>query len=157
MPLFARESLPPDLWRGGRLHLPRTLNRMYASRLEALGVLEVARLGSERREIFGGPGLAETHEHFAQRFPNSLARVLCLLLDPDGRFAAIPRDLFLTLASHHLALLDIPCGSGAGGIALLGLLAELRVSGRLPMLPLTVSIFGADVSPHALANYLDKD
>ena len=80
-----------------------------------------------------------------------MTRVQCVLLDPHDAFDEISHELLLTLSSHRIALLDLPCGSGAGGIALLTTIKELRIAGIIPSTPLTVEIIGADISQSAWA------
>ena len=78
------------------------------------------------------------------------------MLDPHKAFEGIPRNLLLTLSSHRISLLDIPCGAGAGTLSALMTLKELRIAGILPMTPLSVKILGADISPYALDLYRDQ-
>ena len=147
-------QLPANLWQTDTLHLPADIHDVYEATLKEQGLYEKALAYKG-----GGPGghggatKDETNEHFYKRFLNSVSRVQCVMLDPLKSFEDIPKDLLLTLSSHRILILDIPCGAGAGGISLLVTLKELRMAGILPMTPLSVRILGADLSPHALVLY----
>lgn len=153
MPPFKAKTLPASLWREHRLYVPDSLDGLYRGQLSFLGLLETAEGGTAEHDIFGGPSIQDTHRHFAHRFPNSVVRMEDILLDPGSVFGALPYDLLQTLASHRVAVLDLPCGAGAGGLTFLGLLAELRRSHLIPQLPLSLKILGGDLSAHALDIY----
>jgi len=79
--------------------------------------------------------------------------VVCILVDPADSFAALPVELFQSFSSHKIAVLDAPCGAGAGLLSLLTVLATARAHRQLPTLPLTVGVIAADISPTALEIY----
>ncbi|MEO6809544.1 MAG: hypothetical protein ABI353_10585, partial [Isosphaeraceae bacterium] len=135
------------------LHLPRDLNEVYHRRLQDLKLLDMAKSFNGHHGGHGGQSEVETHKHFACLYANSASRVQCVVLNPHAVFDDISHDLLLTLSSHRIALLDIPCGSGAGGIALITTVKELRTAGVIPNTPLSVDIFAADYSPSALDLY----
>lgn len=145
--------IPDRLWKYGVLHLPRDLNEVYHRRLQELDLLAEAKSFDGKQGGHGGETQADTYKHFASLYPNSASRVQCVILNPHTVFADISRDLILTLSSHRVAVLDIPCGAGAGGIALLTTIKELRISNIIPSTPLSIDIFAADYSPAALDLY----
>lgn len=146
--------IPKSLWHREMLHLPRDLDEVYRQRLESLNLISVSKSFSGGGQGgHGGKSQDDTHHHFACLFTNSASRVLCVLVNPTGVFEEVSHDLIMTLSSHRIALLDIPCGSGAGGIALLTTMKELRVAGVVPSTPLSVDIFAADFSTSAIDLY----
>lgn len=146
--------LPPEsLWNSNILHLPRDLNSIYKFTLEKLNLLGEALGFTGNQGGHGGATEEDTNKHYACLYPNSAARVQCVLIDPNKTFGAIPHDLRMTLSSHRISLLDMPCGAGAGAISLLSTIKELRIAGTLPYTPLSVDIHGADISEHALSLY----
>ena len=152
--MIPRNQIPPCLWKGDTLHLPDEVHDIYEATLKEHGLFEKALSYEEGgRGGHGGGSKDETNEHFAKRYLNSISRVQCVMLDPLKSFEDIPKDLLLTLSSHRILILDIPCGAGAGAISLLVTLKVLRMNGILPMTPLTVRIIGADLSPYALDLY----
>jgi hypothetical protein len=154
--MFTEDRLPLSLWRDGVLHFPDWLNDTYESTLESLGLLEFARRHDGPWNSHGGESIEATHDHFCKMYLNSASRVQCLILDPTGAFEYIARDLLASFSSHHVAILDLPCGSGASVLSALSNLTELRRGRLLPTTPLTVSILGADISDHATAIYRDQ-
>lgn len=149
LPMF----IPSSIWKDDVLHLPVDLNEVYRQKLEELQLLDAARQFDGRSPGHGGASQAETHQHFAQIYLNSSSRVQYVALDPTSAFGQISKDLALTFSSHRVSILDIPCGAGAGGIALLTTIKELRQADVIPTTPLSVDIFAADISPHALEIY----
>lgn len=156
MALIPRHCLPESLWRDGVLYLPNELNDVYETKLTSLGLMEAARSYAGGGGSFGGESMDLTYDHFCKMYPNSASRVQCLLLDPHGSFANIPRDLLISLSSHRVAILDIPCGAGASMLSLLATLGELRATRLIPLTPLSIRILGADISTHALDIYRDQ-
>jgi hypothetical protein len=148
--MIPSNRLPVCLWQNDVLHSSGDVNDVYESQLKTLGLFEKALAYDGRRQTHGGASERETYEHFFTRYLNSVSRVQYVMLDPLKSFEDIPRALFLTLSSHRISVLDIPCGAGAGIISLLATLKELRAAGLLPILPLSVTILGADFSPSAL-------
>lgn len=137
----------------GTLHLAKALCDVYRDELQARGQLELAVKGSDEKRIHGGATADETLKHFTFRFPTSAARIVSVLVDPLQTFASLPANVFQSFSSHKIAVLDAACGTGASLLALLTTLAVARSSKRLPRLPLTVGVVGADISPTALEIY----
>lgn len=54
------------------------------------------------------------------------------------------------LADGRLFLIDFAAGHGAGTIAMLALVAELRTNKLIPKLPINIHVHGVDYSNHAL-------
>lgn len=154
--MIPRKQLPPCLWREGVLHLPNDIHDVYEAKLVELGLYEQASGYEGGHRGHGGVTPKETFDHFSYLYLNSISRVQCVMLDPHDSFAKIPRDLFVSLSSHSICILDIPCGAGAGSISALVTLKELRMANILPTTPLTVRILGADISKHALDIYRDQ-
>jgi SAM-dependent methyltransferase len=152
--MLSRKQLPPSLWLEGVLHLSSHVLDVFEAKLRELGLFETAlAYDGKGPGGHGGASKEETYEHYYKRFLNSASRLQCVMLDPHKAFEGIPRDLLLTLSSHRISVLDVPCGAGAGTIAALMTLKELRIAGILPMTPLSVRILGADISPYALDLY----
>src|SRR5437773_1259714 len=101
------------------LHLPAALHTAYRDELVDRGLLEAAIVGSVEKQIHGGASQEDTLKHFKYRFANSASRVVCILVDPVDVFASLPFDIFQSFSSHRIAVLDAPCGSGAGLLSLL--------------------------------------
>ena len=149
--------LPRTLWQDDVLHLSDDIHDVFEAKLKQLGLFETAlAYDGKGPGGHGGASRKETYEHFYKRYLNSVSRIQCVMLDPHDAFQGIPRDLLLTLSSHRISILDIPCGAGAGTISALMTLKELRMAGIVPMTPLSVKILGADISPYALDLYRDQ-
>jgi hypothetical protein len=84
--------------------------------------------------------------HFACRYMNSVGRVIYILCSPCNRFNEVSDVILSVFSTGDVALLDIPCGSGALTASLVSLLIELRRSLVLPSLPLSITIYGGDIS-----------
>jgi len=147
------ERIPEELWAANVLRLPKAAVSCYRDELTALGSLDEAKKGTDKKSIHGGCGVAETLEHFKYRFGVSAGRVEFAAIAPDSGLETISDALVGDLTEGHVTLLDIPCGSGSSAISLLATLGTLRATGALPMLPLTVTIVGGDCSPKALEIY----
>ncbi|MEZ6049312.1 MAG: hypothetical protein R3C11_27785 [Planctomycetaceae bacterium] len=74
-------------------------------------------------------------------------------LDTNKRLEPISEELLTRLADGRLAILDVPCGSGAGMLGLLSQIASLRIHGALPKLRLTIEITAGDFSGTARGLY----
>ena len=144
------------LWRNEKAYLPELLSNQYIDKLKEINMLEHAKshVRKEDKEgAVGGESLEETHQHFAERFSNSCIRLQYVLIDPLLKFGTVPDNFYSTFVQGNVALLDSPCGTGAGALSLLFTLRELRCSGDLPRLPLNVSILASDYSNSALNMY----
>ncbi len=139
-----------ELWKDNCLHLPSEFWNLYRQELARRNLLNEAIAGSTDGGIYGGATQAETEKHFTHRFPNSGGRVEVAILDPKKDLANISVELQATFSGGRIKLLDVPCGAGAGTLALLSTLHVLRQNKALPTLPLDVEIIAADISTHAL-------
>jgi len=142
-------TAPSSLLQSGVYRLPPSLVAAYRDELTQRGLLERARAGSDHPGLYGGEGLAETEDHFACRFQTSASRPEHLILATSHQYESLQANLLSALASHHVALLDLGCGTGAGTLSLLGLLVELRRENHVPSLPLNIDVLGADFSESA--------
>lgn len=143
-------EVPRPLWNADVLYCPAYLVQQYDACLSRHGLLEEARLGTSRENIHGGPGTEETRIHFAHRFGVSVGRVEFVAIDPRDVFRFASNALLSSFSEGRVALLDIPCGTGAATCSLASCLLELRRHFVLPRLPLTIAALGADVSESAL-------
>lgn len=146
-------SLPASLWRDERYHVAGPLHATYVEQLTSRNLIQLAISDHKNKQIYGGESVESTDEHFALRFAASVVRLQNVILDTQAKFDRIPSDIITMFSSHKLSMLDIPCGTGAGGLGLLSIIHELRIAGILPTLPLTVQIVAGDVSEHAMEIY----
>ena len=153
MNFLAPKILPSTLWQKGRYHVAPDLEATYQRLLLLRNLLVIASGSSSKKDIYGDDTLEGTHDHFAHRFSSSVMRIQNVMLDAQGKFESIPKDVLLSFSSHRVSILDIPSGTGAGGLALISVIHELRLAGIIPMLPLEVSILAGDKSRFALAIY----
>jgi len=153
MRVLPPERIPEELWANHILQLPDTSVSCYRDELNALGALNEAKKGTDKKSIHGGCEVAETLEHFTYRFSVSAGRVEFTAIAPDAGLAAVSDALMSDFTEGHVALLDIPCGGGSSAIALLATLGALRATGVLPILPLCVTVVGGDCSEKALEIY----
>lgn len=145
-----------DIWKDDVLYQSKKLVEVYKNKLSSLSMLEHAQnaTGGGNGAI-GGSTQDETNKHFAERFLTSSARVQYVTINPRDEFDIISKDLQTTFSSGTISVLDIPAGAGAGVLALLCNIAELRMCSHLPRLPLHIYITGGDYSSSALAIYKD--
>lgn len=148
--MTGRLEIPQTLWHDAKIRMPACLAEALRAELVARGLLDEA-CGPHipDKELFGGKDDRETIKHFTHRFKTSAARVQFVVLNPNGTFEPLATDLRACLLDGKVAILDAPCGSGGGLLGLLATLAELRVQGCLPRLPLDVGILGGDCSEEA--------
>lgn len=153
MPYLPTISLPATLWKKGRYHVAQHLQAIYERQLLKLSLLEVATSVENNKRIYGGISIEETNNHFCHRFCASVVRLQNVILDTQTKFGNIPRDILHTFSSHKVTLLDIPCGTGAGGLAIVSIIHELRLARLIPTLPLEIIILAGDFSKTALDIY----
>jgi hypothetical protein len=146
-------SLCKSLWLDECLHLSPILSDAYVSRLNAVGLTELAKDQREARGEAGGLSSADTDRHFALRFSNSVGRNLCAALDPHDALDQLSNSLLGPSLGEKLLIVDVPAGAGAAGLGLLDCIRELRANQLLPKLPLSVKILGGDLSTRALEHY----
>jgi hypothetical protein len=149
--------IPKSVWKDNKLYQPETLTTVYREKLEAMDILQQAIDfdGKQSKGAIGGQDESETIKHFIERFLASAARVQFVVLDPHKALKDISNDVKATFGSGNIALLDIPCGTGAGILSLLCNIREMRAHKHLPCLPLHVSITAGDYSETALQIYAD--
>jgi hypothetical protein len=143
--------LPATLWdeREKCLSLPPQLVTAYTNALADYGLLEMARGPRPDPAPVGGPSQELTDLHFAHAFGGSLARAQLALLDPHQEVSDTASTLLRFLSGGQLSLTDVPCGAGAGALALLSSIAHLRAERVLPRLPLRVHVVGGEISAPA--------
>lgn len=146
-------SLPATLWRKGKYYVSRHLQSVYVKQLTEKGLLTIASTPYNEKKVHGGETLEETTKHFCHRFCTSVIRIQSVVLDTQKTFGEIPRDIIHTFASHKVLFLDIPCGTGAAGLAVISVIHELRLAGLIPMLPLEINILAGDFSQSAMDIY----
>jgi len=150
--LLPINSIPTDLWRDPSelLRLPNQLSVSYRSKVEALGLIELATRHGDEDGPAGGMSEEETKKHFARRFPASCGRVQLAVLDPKDELSSASDLIINSFAGGKVALLDVPCGAGAAFASVLSTIASLRRASCIPCNPLEVNIIGGDLSPFAL-------
>jgi hypothetical protein len=146
-------DLPVCVWQEGKLRLPTCIVDGHRAILDANGWHGAYSPTAEASESIGGASPAEAETHFINRFLNSVARVEFVCADPLDVHSDIREMVLDQLGEGSLFILDIAAGHGAGTLAILALISELRREGRVPKLPLNVYIHGVDYSPAALINY----
>ena len=152
---FNGKDLPTSLWESDILMLPQQLSNAHREHLEKNNWMEAYLSGEKLAGVIGGASDKEANQHFVERFLNSAARVQYVCADPKDQNTEIRSMVLDQLADGQLFLLDIAAGNGAGTLAILSLLCELRASKSIPKLPVNVSIAGIDYSPVALMLYQD--
>ncbi len=151
-PSLKGSLLPKSIWDNNVLYLPKPLIDAHHKQLLAGNWMDIYH-SDDKSDIVGGASKLEAEIHFIKRFLNSAARAQFVCADPIDSQADI-RDMILDqLASGHIFILDLAAGNGAGTLAILSLLCELREKECIPKLPLNVKIYGIDFSPDALLFY----
>jgi len=148
--ILPTSNVPKILWNNEVLHCPPVLSERYVASLTREGLLEQARHGTTADDIHGGQSSEETRRHFTHRFGVSVGRVQFVTIDPRDLFRSVSNALLSSFAEGPVALLDLPCGSGAATCSLISCLVELRKSAVLPQLPLSIVATGADYSAEAV-------
>jgi len=150
--LLPASQIPTSLWNPaqGLLRLPESLSTIYATEIEARNLIELALKFEPEQSPIGGISLADTELHFATRFSGSSGRAALPILDPKDELGPASDRIIGALAGGKVAILDIPCGTGAGSAALLTTLASLREQDCIPCHPLQIRLLGGDKSEHAL-------
>ncbi|NOR55736.1 MAG: hypothetical protein GQ531_05960 [Sulfurovum sp.] len=146
--------IPKKLWNNKVLYQSEKLVEVYKEKLIELSLYEDARKAEEYgKGAVGGKDEEVTHIHFSERFLASSTRIQYVLLNPNGEFDVMSKDLQVTFSSGNISILDIPSGTGAGILSLLCNISELRINSNLPRLPLYIDIVGGDFSSSALKIY----
>ncbi len=155
--LFSGKNLPSSVWDSGILHLPEPLATAHKEFLVKNGWL--ADYQPDKHGSTGGQTTEDARDHFINRFLNSAARMQFVCADPDEDQPEVREMVFGQLGDGQVFLLDLAAGNGAGTLAMLSLLSELRLHKAIPKLPVNVTILGVDFSADALGYYaemLDK-
>lgn len=152
-PSLEGKHLPSSIWRDGIQYLPQPLIDAHHKHLLANGWMDDYLSLGTTSGIVGGASKEEAEKHFITRFLNSAARAQFVCADPTDSQVDI-RDMILDqLAYGRIFVLDLAAGNGAGTLAILSLLCELREQDCIPKLPLNIHIFAVDYSPSALSLY----
>lgn len=146
------DQLPPELWdrQSDVLSLPAELSAALVTEVDARGLKTIAESHDGSDGPVGGITKEATEAHFARRYATSSGRIQLATLDPKSELADASDRLMFALAGGSVSVLDVPCGAGAGSLALLSTIASLRKHSRLPRQPLHVHLVGGDISPTAL-------
>lgn len=150
---FSGNHLPTTLWNADTLHLPSKLSLAHRDFLVDNGWL--ASYAPTVAGGIGGQSSLEAQEHVTNRFLNSAARMQFVCSDPKDEEIQVRQMIFDQLADGNIFLLDLAAGNGAGTLALLSLICELRSTAIIPQLPINVSINAVDYSVDALRYYAD--
>lgn len=149
--LVLPSDIPQSLWYAGCLLLPAGLAQAYKHVVVDCGLQDVADLTDTGDGPVGGLAKEDADKHFASRFGASVARVQLAVLDPKDELKNAADFFAAGFAGNKLAILDLPFGAGAGSLALLSILADLRRERVVPREPLDVLVMGGDISSHSLA------
>lgn len=151
--LLPIDVIPTELWQkqSELLRLPDQLKTAYCSKIESLGLIDIATLHGDEDGPAGGMSDQETKKHFARRFPASCGRVQLAVLDPKDELSSVSDLIINSFAGGKVALLDAPCGAGAAFASVLAIIVALRRASCIPSDPLEVIVVGGDLSPYALA------
>lgn len=155
--LLQPDEIPASLWDrlSSSLQMPPILIPIYRRLLDERDLNQLACERDFENPPVGGFSQEETDKHLAQAFDGSVARAQLALLDPKNDVVSVSNMLLRCLSGNRLCLVDAPCGSGAASLAFLCSVAELRLQGIVPRVPLSVSIVGGEISSPA-RNYADR-
>lgn len=146
-------SISEALWASGHLRLTSQLAKAFLDRLASEGLIDVAKNLAAANGAPGGESKEEADLHFATRFVNSAGRNLCAALDPHDMLGDLSDALIEPTLSPHVVIVDIPCGAGAAGLALLDCVRTLRREMTFPRIRLQVDIIAGDISSRAVEHY----
>lgn len=150
---FSGKDLPISVWKSELLYLPAPLAVAHKDFLNSKGWMSSYKPSNGGET--GGPTPQEAEAHVVNRFLNSAARMQFVCADPHDSQPEVREMVLDQLGDGQIHLLDLAAGSGAGTLAMLSLLCELRVQKVVPKLPLNVSIVAVDYSADALTFYAD--
>lgn len=150
-------DLPTTMWSAADqvLSLPPDLIWAYVALLEANGLRQLAETRPPEVGAVGGTSMKETSEHLAWAYAGSTARVQLAVLDPKNHMPQVADVFAKIFAGNKVLIADVPCGSGAAGLAILTTLAELRRQNSVPREPLDIVLVGGEISDTARA-YADE-
>ena len=150
---FFGKKIPPSLWNSEVLHLPNSLTEAHKEFLQEKDWMGV--YSPKSSEAIGGASFEEAKDHVINRFLNSAARMQYVCADPKDEQSEIRQMVLDQLSDGHIFLLDTAAGNGAGTLAMLSLISELRLHKAVPKLPLNVNILAVDYSVDALNFYAE--
>lgn len=150
---FSGKNLPISVWNSNVLYLPAPLAAAHKDFLNTKGWMSSYQ--PSQNGGTGGQSAQEAQDHVINRFLNSAARMQFVCADPHDAQPEVREMVLDQLGDGHIHLLDLAAGNGAGTLAMLSLLCELRAQKAVPKLPLNVSIVGVDYSANALTFYAD--
>jgi hypothetical protein len=146
--LIPVKMIPSSLWSKDILRLPPQLVSCWEMLLDKYHLRD--RAMTEAPEGFeGGMSKEDTDNHLAWRFTGSSARVMLTMLDPKEDLQQIPDTFARIFSGNRVFLADLPCGSGAASISILSVFCELRKLGKIPRMPLHITIVGGEISEYA--------
>ncbi len=134
---FGSKNLPQTVWDNGVLYLPEPLAAAHKEFLVSNSLMDDY-LPNQQGGV-GGKTTEDTLEHFINRFLNSAARMQFVCASPDDEQPEVREMVFDQLGDGHIFLLDLAAGNGAGTLAMLSLLCELRFQKAIPKLPVNVA------------------
>jgi hypothetical protein len=147
--LILPEDLPESLWYEGKLCLPPDLTNVWLWLLDKCSLRSLAEQPCPKKGPTGGITQQATNEHLAWRFTTSAARVELAMLDPHSNLPQVANAFARIFSGGRIAVIDVPCGSGAAILSILTTVAELRRQECLPRIPLEVVIIGGEISESA--------
>lgn len=150
---FPSKKLPASLWDSEILYLPKALAQAHKDFLEANDWFK--HYAPHASGAIGGITIEEAQNHVINRFLNSAARMQYVCADPKDEQPDVRQMVFDQLGDGNIFLLDIGAGNGAGTLAILTFLCELRAHKAIPKLPLNVNILAVDYSPESLNYYAE--
>ncbi|MBB5036145.1 hypothetical protein [Prosthecobacter dejongeii] len=162
--VFEASEIPMSLWDSthahgrsglpnGKLQLPVRLEEAYRQAIDDLGLQDMAgNIDDRDNGPVGDQGEDGAVEHFAKRFSGSCGRIQLYALDPHHTFKTTRNALATLFCAGTVRMLDIPLGAGAGAVALISVVAQLRAEGKpvFPKLNLDVQVVGGDHNPHQI-------
>lgn len=147
--LILPEDLPESLWHEGKLCLPSDLTNVWLWLLDKYNLRSLAEQPRPKKGPTGGITQQATNEHLAWSFTTSAARVELAMLDPHSQLPQVANAFARVFSGGRIAVIDVPCGSGAAILSILTTVAELRHQECLPRIPLEVVIIGGEISEYA--------
>ncbi len=155
--LLRPDQIPAFLWDAehGVIILPKVLASAYARIIAQKKLRELAMSRDRDNPPVGGLKAELADRHFAQAFDGSAARAQLAFLDPHDDLPHVSDTFVSALAGDRVCLIDVPCGAGATAYAFLTAVADLRLAGVLPRVPLDVEFVAADLSEPARQYAID--
>lgn len=155
-PILTKEQFPDSVWKDDSVIIPIVLSKAHREILENNLNLWKDYLDHENgKGSIGGDDEGSAVTHFVYRFLNSAARCQYVCSDPKGEQVQVREAILDQLGEGNLFILDLAAGNGAGTLAILSLIFELRSKNLLPTWALNVTITAVDYSSDALQFYDD--